>query len=153
MLQQKRAFGFTLVELIMVLVVLGALAVFVMPRFSSKSSFDTLSFQEELKTAIRFAHKLSIASGCEVQVNLTVNSYALFYPDSSCNPPDAFGAKPVSHPVASGNYSGTAMTGVTITGFGNFYFNSLGVPNVSGVITLNPGARQISVQALTGYVQ
>jgi len=153
MLSQRRASGFTLVELIMVLVILGALAVFVMPRFSSKSSFDTLYFQQELKTAIRFAHKLSIASGCEVQVSLTVNTYALFYPDTTCNPPDAFGANPVNHPVASGSYNGTAVAGVTLAGFGNFYFNSLGVPNTSGVITVNPGARQISVQALTGYVQ
>ena len=153
MLPQGRALGFTLVELIMVLVILGAVAVFVMPRFSSKSSFDSLSFQQELKTAIRFAHKLSIASGCEVQVNLTANTYGLFYPDSSCNPPDAFGTNPVNHPVESGSYSGIAMAGVTIAGFGNFYFNSLGAPNTSGVITINPGGRQISVQALTGYVQ
>ena len=86
----------------MVIVVLGALSLFVAPSFSSKSSFDTLSFHQELKTAIRFAHKLSIASGCEVQVALTANSYSLFYPDTTCNPPDAFGANAVDHPVQSG---------------------------------------------------
>ncbi|MDT8453186.1 MAG: type II secretion system protein, partial [Gammaproteobacteria bacterium] len=95
---QRRASGFTLIELIMVLVVLGALAMFVMPRLNT-SSYDSLSFQQELKTAIRYAHKTSLAAECEVQVVLTANSYALFYPDNTCNPPDGFGAFAVNHPV------------------------------------------------------
>jgi prepilin-type N-terminal cleavage/methylation domain-containing protein len=153
MAYQNRANGFTLIELIMVIVVLGALSVFILPNFSSKSSFDTLSFHQELKTAIRFAHKLSIASGCEVQVSLTANSYALFYPDTTCNPPDAFGTNPVSHPVQSGDYTGSSPSGVTITSFGNFFFTASGAPSSSGTITVNPGGRQIVVNPLTGFVQ
>ncbi len=153
MLYQSRANGFTLIELIMVIVVLGALSLFVAPSFSSKTSFDTLSFHQELKTAIRFAHKLSIASQCEVQVSLAANSYALFYPDVTCNPPDAFGANPVNHPVMSGGYAGNAPSGVTITSFGNFFFTASGAPNSSGTITINPGGRQIVINALTGFVQ
>lgn len=153
MYSANKASGFTLIELISVIVLLAALAIFVLPRFSSQSGFDSLSFHQELKTAIRFAHKLSIASGCEVQVSLTANTYALFYPDTNCKPPDAFGANPIIHPIEAGNYAGTAVTGVTIAGFGNFFFNSLGVPSASGTITVNPGGRQINVQALTGYVQ
>ncbi len=137
----------------MVLVIIGALSIFVVPQFFNKISFDTLSFHQELKTAIRFAHKLSIASGCEVQVSLTVNSYALFYPDTVCNPPDTFGANPVGHPVESGNYAGTAASGVSIAGFGDFYYTSVGAPNTSGTITINPGGRTIIVNALTGFVQ
>lgn len=150
---QVRHTGFTLIELIMVLVVLGALSIFAVPKFFNKTSFDTLSFHQELKTAVRFAHKLSIASGCEVQVSLTANSYALFYPNTTCSPPDGFGSNPVNHPVESGNYAGTAVTGVSITGFGNFFFDSVGAPSAAGTITVNPGARTIVVNALTGYVQ
>lgn len=148
-----RTSGFTLIELIMVIVLLGALSIFVAPRFFQKTTFDSLAFEQELKSAIRFAHKLSIASGCEVQVALTVNSYALFYPDSSCNPPDAFGANPVNHPLQPGNYAGVAPAGVTIAGFGNFFFDSIGTPDAAGNITVDPGGRLITVQPLTGYVQ
>lgn len=137
----------------MVLVVLGALSIFAVPRFFNISSFDTLSFHQELKTAVRFAHKLSIASGCEVQVSLTANSYALFYPNTTCNPPDGFGANPVNHPVKSGNYTGTTETGVTIVSFGSFFFDSVGAPSAAGTITINPGGRTIVVNALTGFVQ
>ena len=153
MTYQSRSSGFTLIELIMVIVVLGALSIFVAPRFTSKTNFDTLSFHQELKTAVRFAHKLSIASGCEVQVSLTANSYSLFYPDTSCNPPDAFGSNPVNHPVQSGAYTGFSPSGVGIAGFGNFFFTSSGAPSSSGTITINPGGRQIVVNALTGFVQ
>ncbi len=156
MLYQSRAHGFTLIELIMVIVVLGALSLFVAPRFSSKSSFDTLSFHQELKTAIRFAHKTSIAAECEVQVSLSANSYALFYPDNTatCGPLlDAFGANPVKHPVQSGAYAGNSPSGVTIASFGNFFFTASGAPSSSGTITINPGGRQIVVNPLTGYVQ
>ena len=152
MVYQSRAFGFTLIELIMVLVVLGAISIFVVPSLD-KSTFDTLSFHQELKTAVRFAHKLSIASGCEVQVSLTANSYSLFYPNTACNPPDAFGTNPVSHPVQSGAYSGSSPSGVGIASFGNFFFTSSGAPSSSGTITINPGGRQIVVNPLTGFVQ
>ncbi len=136
----------------MVLVVLGAISIFVVPRLN-KSTFDSLSFEQELKTAIRYAHKLSVASECEVQVAVTANSYALFYPDSTCNPPDAFGGNPVSHPVQTGAYSGIVPAGVTIAGFGDFYFTASGAPSSSGTITISPDARQIIVNPVTGYVQ
>ena len=149
----SRVKGFTVIELVMVIVVLGILSVFVMPRFNSQSSFDSLSFHQELKTAIRFAHKLSIASACDVQVQITANSYSLFYPDSPCNPPDTFGSNPVSHPIKSTSYTGTAPNGVTVAGFGNFSFNAIGAPSSSGTITLNPDARLIKINNLTGFVE
>ena len=136
----------------MVLVLLAALSIFITPRLS-KTGFDTLSFKQELKTAIRYAQKLSIASECEVQVALTANSYALYYPNSTCNPPDGFGSVPVKHLVKSGAYAGTTPSGVTISGFGNFYFTANGSPSNSGTITINPGGRTITVNALTGFVQ
>lgn len=145
--------GFTLIELIMVLVVLSAIAIVVTPRFGDKSEYDSLSFHQELKTALRYAHKLSIASGCEIQIAISATTYSLFYPDTSCNPPDAFGSNPVPHPVQSNAYAGTVTTGVTMTNFGNFYFTANGAPNSSGTITINPGGRTIIVNAFTGFVQ
>ena len=156
---QKRARGFTLIELISVLVVLGALATFISPRFFQQTAFDTLAFQQELTTAIRYAHKLSIASGCEVQVSLTANTYTLFYPNNAdanpatCDSPTAFGSNLIMHPSQSGGYTGTAPSGVTMVNFGNFFFSTLGSPSNSGTITINPGGRQITIHPLTGFVQ
>ena len=148
-----RTNGFTLIELIMVLVVVGAISVFVVPRFFNQSTYDSLTFHQELKTAIRYAHKLSIASGCAVQVAPTISSFALFYPDAGCSPPYTFGANAVSHPVKTGAYADTAPASVSIAGFGVFYFTPVGSPDVSGTITVNPGGRTITVNAITGFVQ
>jgi len=140
----------------MVLVIVGTLSIFIIPRAFDKTAYDTLSFQQELKTAIRFAHKLSIASGCEVQVSLTANSYALFYPnDPNCVLPSAFGSTPVTHPAQSGAYAGTSPSGVTLAGLGNFFFTASGAPDIAiaGVITINPGGRTIVVNPLTGFAQ
>ncbi|MDT8453185.1 MAG: hypothetical protein RQ936_10655, partial [Gammaproteobacteria bacterium] len=80
-------------------------------------------------------------------------SYALFYPDNTCNPPDGFGAFAVNHPVQSGAYTGTAPAGISIAGFGNFFFSASGAPSNWGTITLNPDGRQIVLNRLTGFIQ
>jgi MSHA pilin protein MshC len=145
-----RVNGFTLIELIMVLVLVGALSIFIAPRLNT-TGFDTQSFQQELKTAIRYAQKTSIASECDVQVALTATTYTLYFPNVTCNPVGA--VVPVKHLAKSGDYTGTAPSGVTISGLGSFYFTANGSPSSSGTITINPGGKTITVNALTGFVQ
>ena len=155
----NRLAGFTLIELIMVLVVLAALSAFAIPRFTQQSTFSSSTFYQELITAIRFANKLSIASGCQIQVAITATRYDLYYPNNAdgnantCDPPAAFGSNPVLNPSKPGSYSGTAASGVTITGFGNFYFGTSGEPSNAGTITVNPGNRQIIIHPDTGFIQ
>ena len=140
----------------MTLVVISALAVFVAPRFSS-SGFQAAAFHQELLTAARYAQKHAIASGCEVQVAVGANNYALFYPNNTdgntatCDAPVAFGANAVNHPVQTGNYAGATPGGITIAGFGNFFFDSSGSPSASGTILINPGARPVIIEAVTGF--
>lgn len=62
--------GFTLVELILVIVVLGILAAVVGPRFFDRQTFDDRLFYEEALAAVRHAQKLALASGCRTQVQL-----------------------------------------------------------------------------------
>ena len=143
----------------MVLVVLAALSVFAFPRFIQQTDFNSSAFYQELKTAIRFANKLSIASGCPIQLVITANSYSLYYPNNTdsiaatCDPPTGFGLNPVTNPSKPGNYTGTTSSGVTITGFGDFYFGTSGEPSSAGTITVNPGSRQIIIHSATGFVQ
>ena len=143
----------------MVLVVLAALSVVAYPRFTQQSDFASFAFTQELKTAIRFANKLSIASGCSIRVAITASTYALHYPNNTdgnaatCDPPAAFGSNPVINPTKTGNYTGTTSSGVTITSFGDFYFGTSGEPSSAGTITVNPGSRQIIIHSATGFVQ
>lgn len=53
--------GFTLVELVVIMIIVGILAVVVMPRFTAQSTFDARSFSDQTLAALRYAQKTAIA--------------------------------------------------------------------------------------------
>ncbi|WP_313554015.1 type II secretion system protein [Stutzerimonas nitrititolerans] len=61
--------GFTIVELIMGIVIIGILAAVVGPRFFAKSNFDERFYFEETLSVVRYAQELAVASGCRIQVS------------------------------------------------------------------------------------
>ncbi len=69
--------GFTIVELIMVIVIIGILAAVVGPRFFTKSNFDERFYFEEVLSTVRYAQKLAVASGCYIQVQVDAAGAAL----------------------------------------------------------------------------
>ncbi|EWC42765.1 pilus assembly FimT family protein [Stutzerimonas stutzeri] len=71
--------GFTIVELIMVIVIIGILAAVVGPRFFSKSNFDERFYFEEVLSSVRYAQKLAVASGCYIQVQVSATGTELHY--------------------------------------------------------------------------
>lgn len=56
-----RVRGFTLIELVMVMVMLGVLAVFAAPRIFNGDAFAARGLHDETLALLRFAHKTAIA--------------------------------------------------------------------------------------------
>jgi MSHA pilin protein MshC len=92
--------GFTLVELIAVLVIAAILAGFAISRFINKPAVDVFGYFNQAEAIIRYGQKAAVAGGANVFVRLNGTSVALCY-DAAC-------ASPVLAP--SGSNSGSSAT-------------------------------------------
>jgi MSHA pilin protein MshC len=148
--------GFTLTEVIAILVLLGITSVVAISRFNP-APFQTASFDQELRSAVRFAQKFAIVSGCDVQVDIDAagDRYALRLRNdvasaSDClSAGDAFGT-PLNHPTG-GAAAGTAPGNVDITAGLTFFYDRRGRPSPGGG-TIDVDGRTITVEPGTGYV-
>ncbi len=148
--------GFTLVELVVVLLLVGVLMAVGMPRFFNQLTFLEWGFSDELGEALRFGQKLAIATGCDTQVSISSTGYQLNQ-RASCNS-GAFTTAVRLPGSDSAGYSGTAPSGVTLSATA-LYFDTLGRPRNSATNTLlttatpiTIGSRNITVEPQTGYV-
>ena len=139
-----RAKGFTLIELVVVILLLGILAAVAVPKFFNLDDYQERAAYDEVAGAVRYAQKLAVASGCEVQVDLSGNSYALQQYSTDCTT-GSF-ATIVNHPVTSNSF-----TDVTITSApSSFIFDAMGrTPNP---VTVTVGGYSFNVIAETGSV-
>lgn len=138
--------GFTLPELVMVIVMIGILAVVVVPSFNSRP-FLARGFHDEVASAARHAQKLAVASGCPVQ--LSISGAPLKYQlhqQPGCTS-GGFSTL-VAHPARAGGFESEAPNGVALSG-GPIVFNPNGSSS-GGSLTV--GSRSITVLA-TGHVQ
>ncbi|MBK3749035.1 pilus assembly FimT family protein [Stutzerimonas balearica] len=142
--------GFTLVELIMTLVIIGILAAVVGPRFFDRKVFDERLFFEETVSAVRYAQKLALASGCLTQVSLGAGGYRLRRA-ANCTS-GGFSAE-VQGPDGQTPFANTEVPAGVSVSTTNFpvVFDSLGRP--SGAASATIGAFTFSVTAETGLVQ
>ena len=145
--------GFTLAELIIVIILLGILSVVALPALFNTADFDAANFHEDAINAFRYGQKTAIASGCDVEVSLLASgSYRLNFRSGGSATSCGTGAfsDPVIHPQMQGNFSGTAPAGVTVSDSLVVVFDAAGAPSTGGSSTI--GARSITVEAVTGFV-
>lgn len=143
--------GFTLIELIVVLVLVGVLALTALPRFFDTRDYSGRGFYDELIGAVRFARATAVASGCGVQVRITSSpaGYGLFQRATDCTT-GAF-TRAVPHPSQNGAFSGAAPSGISVTA-ATLTFDGYGRADADATVTI-AGSRIFDVVAATGYVR
>lgn len=146
--------GFTLVELVVVLAVIGLLAVVAAPRFFGNSVFQERAYRDELASALRYARNLAVGSGCPVRVRLNATSYDLTQQAVSaghCNTADA--TWPVTVLLPDGQpLSGTAPAGVTAAPAVTIVFDAAGRTNLGADQVITVGSGSFTLRAGSGYV-
>lgn len=153
--------GFTLIELIMVVVILGVLAVFAAPRMLRPGDFAVQGFHDETLAYLRFAQKTAVAQRRTVCVTFTAASLSVTIASAaatfSCATAGTLTGPNGETPVTLTNTHGIVY-GATPT---NFYFDGLGQPITIGgagaaqatqTFQVSGAARTITVETATGYV-
>lgn len=136
--------GFTVIELVVVIILLGIVSAVALPRFFDADGYRQRAAYDEVAGALRYAQKLAVASGCEVQVLLTGNSYALQQHATDCS--SGSFADISHHPVTTATFSHVTLSPSP----GTLVFDAMGRSNTAAVIDI--GDRTIQVVAETGYV-
>lgn len=145
--------GFTLIELVAVIIIVGILAAFVAPRFLGRGAFEARGVRDSLVSALRYAQKTAIAGNCPVQVKIKSDGYRLMRRPSPCTNGAAF-SKTVVDPAGGGAFELHGNNNVTLSPTPTIIFLATGATESGAdtTITVN-GTRPITIIGLTGYVK
>jgi len=147
--------GFSLVELVATIAIVGILAAFAIPRFAGVTNFNSRGFYDQAEAVVRYAQKIAIAHRAGnapqplVFVVVSANQIQVCY-DAACT-------TPVSDPSTGAALVITTPNGVTLAPATTFSYNALGVPSAGATINVNSSGvgdinRSFAVDAVTGYV-
>lgn len=148
--------GFTMVELVAVLVVIGIFAAFAIPRFTGRIGFESRGFYDHAQSLVRYAQKVAVARRHSppkgpLFLSITTSQIRACL-DASC-------ATLLTDPSTGSPMMLTAPAGVTLSPPTTFSFDGSGAPSFDSVLAIQVKSsgvgdvnRVFYVQAKSGYV-
>ena len=157
--QRPETTGFTLIELVVIMVIIGILAAVVAPRFFNNNVFQSRGFADQVQATLRYAQKEAIAQHRNVCVTIFSNAISLMIAGSSgaASACDTNLVSPAGQPsnCPSATYKiCTPSASITLSSNPSmsFDFDALGSTPVQQIITVSGATNNVIVEAQTGYV-
>ncbi|RME36078.1 MAG: hypothetical protein D6786_00005, partial [Gammaproteobacteria bacterium] len=143
-----------------VLVIIAILAALLVPRFFSASTYSETGYLQAALSAVNYAQRLAMASGCDIRVRFDAGGYRLErYGTADCKAASGATLVPVNRPGSTEPFREAPPEGVSV-GSALFYYDPIGRPRGAGgslgsiltaPVTIAIGAKTIRVEAETGY--
>ena len=146
--------GYTVIELVVVIVILGVLAAIAGPRFFGTRVFNERGYADEVASAMRYAQKIAVASGCNVRLSISAAGYSAMQQAPSgnrCDVGSGAWTTPVMRPDGE-TLSGTPPTDANVSAATTLIFNNKGAV-ISGATNLSIGAFTLVLDAASGFVE
>ncbi|MFV2057829.1 MAG: Tfp pilus assembly protein FimT/FimU [Thiohalomonadales bacterium] len=151
-----RSKGFTLIEVILVMVLLGILASYVLIRFPDKHEFVLRGHSNLLLSHIRQSQKLAMARHQPLRLNFNSNLYCV-----TADLTRADCTNPIIDPTTGSSFQKNLSSDMSLS-VASLVFDSLGRPVSAGVLrrtstsislSMGAGSDTITVQAISGFAE
>jgi len=154
--------GFTMVELVVTILILGIIATVAGNKFFSRNAFDELGFASAAAASVRYAQKLATTSGCNIGVKIwqdgTDGRYAVNR-GVNCDETTNFSIAVAA--LGETSWQDTSSKALVSNGI-DIYFDAVGRPYQNGSSTPSSSdavfkvgasaSNQYTVEAETGFV-
>jgi prepilin-type N-terminal cleavage/methylation domain-containing protein len=150
-----RAAGFTLIEIMIVIVIVGIVAVIAFDKNGSPATYTLLSQGELLAANLRHTQTLATTWSRSLSVGLTSGTngtYSVSCMNSSTSSP--CNSSPVVDPATGSSFSVSLQNNVSISGPAALTVDSFGKPSGAATYTLmsSDSTVTVTVAATTGFV-
>jgi MSHA pilin protein MshC len=141
--------GFTMIELVVVMVVMGLLAAVAIPRLTDRRALQERGFLDQVRAFIQYSRKVALAQRREVCVLLAPGAVsAVFAPvGGACNP-----GTPVASPGSSDPFAIAVPNDVVLSGAALVRFTATGQPAPNQNHVVSVGGNSFTVSRETGIV-
>lgn len=154
--------GFTMIELITVLLLVGIMAFVALPRVDLLRGFDEIGYRDQVRATIEYARKSAVAQRRHVRITTAGNGMTVdissLDPDTVAAWPTVF-ARALALPGSAGNAVTPPSGGTLVASVSPLVFDPLGRPlnattgaALAAAATFTVSGNVITVEAETGHV-